>query len=223
MKKLLSTLLAFLLCASMLMTGAAAFEFEILDPNEVFSDELKEQLSTSSWAREELKKAEMAGLITENTTFYKTHSITRFQFAELIVNAAEIITGKEIAPAPEGTFTDCGEAVVLKAYAAGIVNGMGDDTFEPDTTTNREQIATMIARAVSYIEKETGKTYLTQPSSFEKFADKGDVSDWAAEAMGLLAANSIMNGTSDTELSPKSPCTIEQSILLVYRFYAKTV
>lgn len=223
MKKLISILLAFLLCAALLVTGASAFTIEELDPEEIFSDAIKEQFAVSEWAKEEIKQAGRADLLTEHTSSNMTGSITRFQFAELIVNMAEKVTGKEITPAPAGTFTDCDETAALKAYAAGIVNGMGDDTFEPGTTTNREQIATMIARAVSYIEKETGKTCLTQPSGFEKFADKDEVSSWAAEPMGLLAANSIMNGTSDTTLSPKSPCTIEQSVLLVYRFYAKTV
>lgn len=67
-----------------------------------------------------------------------TRSITRFQFAELIVNLTEKVTGKEIVPAAASTFTDCTETAVLKAYAAGIVGGIGNNLFAPDTTTNRE-------------------------------------------------------------------------------------
>jgi len=53
----------------------------------------------------------------------------------------------------------------------------------------------------------------------DKYDDRGEVSDWAVDGVGVLAANGIMKGTSDTTLSPKSPCTVEQSIILIYRLY----
>ena len=177
----------------------------------------------SGWAKAEVEAATAAGLVTDHTASGFKENITRFQFAELIVNLAEKVTGKEIAPAAANTFTDCDETAALKAYAAGIVTGVGDNKFAPDTTTNREQIATMIARAIAYIEKETGKTFTPAAASIEKFSDKGTVSSWAVEGVGLLAANGIMNGTSNTTCSPKNPCTIEQSILLVYRFFKQTL
>ncbi len=177
----------------------------------------------SDWAKEEIAAAEKAGIITPHTNSNFRTDINRFQFAELVVNMAEKVLGRSIAPAEEGTFTDCKEAAVLKAYAAGIVNGVGDGKFAPDTTTNREQISTMIARAIKYLEKETGKTFAPASPSIDKFTDKDQVSAWAVDGVGLLAANGIMNGTSEITLSPQNPCTIEQSILLIYRFYQKTV
>jgi len=177
----------------------------------------------SSWAAAEIEAADAEGLLTEHTDSDFQEDTTRFQFAELIVNLVEKVTGKAITPAPVDTFTDCSETAVLKAYAVGIVNGVGDNKFAPETTTNREQIATMIARAIAYIEKETGKTFASATPSIERFSDKGDVSGWAVEGVGLLAANGIMNGTSETTCSPKNPCTIEQSILLVYRFFKQTL
>ena len=177
----------------------------------------------SDWAKAEVEAASAAGLVTDHTASGFKEDITRFQFSELIVNLAEKVTGKEIAPAAADTFTDCNEPAVLKAYAAGIVNGVGDNRFTPDTTTNREQIATMIARAIAYIEKETGKSFTPAAASIEKFSDKGEVSAWAVEGVGLLAANGIMNGTSDITCSPMNPCTVEQSILLVYRFFNRTL
>ena len=177
----------------------------------------------SDWAKDEAMLADKAGLITEHTSSNMTYDITRFQFAELIVNLVEVVTGKEISPAPSNTFIDCSETAVLKAYAAGIVYGITATTFEPETKADREQIAVMISRAISYIERETGKSYLTAAASIERFSDKGSVSSWAEKHVGLLAANGIMNGTSATELGPQDSCTTEQSILLVYRFFGRTV
>ena len=148
-----------------------------------------------------------------------TRNITRLQFAELIVNLTEKITGKTIRPAPVDTFTDCTDTDVLKAYAAGIVNGIDINKFAPNTTASREQITVMLARAIDYIETETDKSYTSAAPDTSKYVDWNQVSVWAADDVALLAANGIINGTSDTTLSPKAFCTVEQCVLLIYRFF----
>lgn len=176
----------------------------------------------SDWAVEEVNHAQTVGLITKHIGNDYTDEITRFQFAELITNMVELVAGKEIAPAAVGSFVDCTDTSILKAYAAGIVLGIGNNFFDPDSTTNREQIATMVARAIEYIEAETGKNYTPKDPDIDRFSDRGDISNWATYGVGLLAANDIMKGISSTEAGPKMPCTVEQSILLVYRFFVKT-
>lgn len=158
------------------------------------------------------------GALTDQLAF--TQAITREQFAQLIVNLTEKALGKELAQAPSDTFIDTSSPAILKAYQAGIITGMGDGTFEPKTT-NREQIAAMIYRAVQYMEKETGKALTPAAGSAEAFQDKAQISDWAVEGVGKLAANAIMNGTSQSTASPKQSCTVEQSILLLSRLYQK--
>lgn len=219
MKKILATLCAVSLCVGLLVGTAAAFTVTQLNPEDVFSPELIEAEKVSDWAQDEIELARQAGLITEHTNSYMTRDCTRFQFAELIVNMAEKATGKAIAAAPDTTFTDCKETAVLKAYAAGIVSGVGNGKFAPDQTTNREQIAAMVYRAITYIEKETGRAFATKNADLTRFTDKADVSAWAAEGVGVLANNGIMKGTSDTALSPANTCSVEQSILLVYRVF----
>lgn len=220
MKKRITALLcALALCVGLSATPAWAFTFTQLDPEEVFSEELVESEKVSEWAQNEIDQARQAGLITEHAQSYMTRSATRFQFAELAVNLAEKATGKTITAAPDSTFADCKEVAVLKACAAGIVSGVGDHKFDPEASTNREQIATMVARTIAYIDKETGSDLAPAAADIGKFSDKDRVSAWAVDGVGLLAANGIMNGTSATTLSPKDSCTVEQSILLLYRLY----
>ena len=188
----------------------------------IFAQALMDNETVSSWAQEEFDSANILGLIpalTDEPAF--TQAITREQFAQLIVNLTEKALGKELAQAPSDTFSDTSSPAILKAYEAGIITGMGDGTFEPKTTTNREQIATMIYRAVQYMEKETDKALTPAAGSVEAFQDKTLISDWAVEGVGKLAANAIMNGTSQSTASPKLSCTVEQSILLLYRLYQK--
>jgi len=219
--KIFKSVLSAVLVTALLATSALAYTKTEVPAEDLFTPEIIEQQKVSDWAKDEIELARQAGLITEHTSDYMTRSITRFQFAELIVNLTEKITGKEIVPAADSTFTDCTETAVLKAYAAGIVAGVGDNRFAPDTTTNREQIAAMIYRAITYMNTEAAKPLTLEKADVSKFADQAQVSPWALEGMGTLAANGIMAGTSATTLSPKNLCTVEQSILLVYRVYEK--
>ena len=218
-KKTWSMICALALCLGLLSAPAGAFTFTQLEPEDVFSPELIEAEKVSDWAKSEIDAAQQAGLVTEHTQSYMTHSATRFQFAELAVNLAEKATGKTIAAAPESTFADCKEIAVLKAYAAGIVSGVGDGKFDPEANTNREQIAAMIVRTIDYIDRETGSDLAPAAADISAFSDREQVSAWAVDAVGTLAANGIMSGTSATTLSPKDSCTVEQCILLLYRVY----
>lgn len=174
----------------------------------------------SDWAKAEVDAARAAGIIptfTGNPGYQDT--ITREQFAELIVQFVTVACGK--APELDTTlsFTDCTNSAVMLAASAGIVNGVGNDKFDPTAATNREQIATMIYRAINYVKKTTGTDLAPKSANLDGFTDKAQLSTWASEGVGVLAANGIMKGTSDTTLSPKNSCTLEQSILLAYRVY----
>ena len=192
------------------------------EPEDVLSEEQIEREQVSDWAKEEFDIANFLGLVpplTDQPAF--TGNITREQFAELIVNMVEKVLGKSLDAAPTDTFTDSSNTAVLKAYKAGIITGVGEGKFAPKNTTNREQIATMIYRATQYLAEQTGENLTPNAGSIEVFTDKASISSWAAEGVGKLAANDIMKGTSATNASPQNACTVEQSILLIYRVYQK--
>ncbi len=176
----------------------------------------------SSWAEAEITQAVASGIIptlTGNPAYQSI--IDRQQFAELVVALTEKAIGTELPAAPSGTFSDCDTLAVRKAFEAGIVTGVGGGRFAPSYLTNREEIATMLNRAIEYIKEKTGTDLTPLPASLNKFIDYRKVSSWAVEGMGALAANGILNGTSDTTLSPKDTCTVEQSILLSSRIHTK--
>jgi len=186
-------------------------------------NETQDLIKYSEWARPEIENADAAGLITPSLGEVYTKDITRGQFAELIVNMVEKVTQKEIEAAPDTTFIDTSDISVLKAYASNIVNGVDENIFEPDTLITREQIATMLYRAINYIENETGNEYVTKNDNLDNYTDKDMVSSWALSAVGVLANNEIMKGTSETTLSPQNNASIEQCIVLVYRLFEKLI
>ena len=156
-------------------------------------------------------RAEELGLVTESCAYYQTFSITREQFAELAVNFLEKATGQIIQPASQDTFTDTAEEATLKAYAAGIVQGMGDGLFGPGRPLTREQLAAMLWRTLEQAGLEE------YPADLGAYADGGTVSSWATDALANLAGHGIMAGTGGNMLSPKMPCTVEQALLVLVR------
>ena len=178
----------------------------------------------SSWAQEEIDAAQAAGLIPAlaDDPGWQDKA-TRLHFAQLAVRLAETATGETLPAAPADTFADCTALAVRKAYAAGIVNGTTATTFSPQNKLTREQLATMLWRAVDYIQTRTGESTLPAGGSLAGYADAGQVSAYAREAVAALAYHSIMQGTSPTTLSPKNDCTVEQSVILAYRTLEKLV
>lgn len=223
MKNKIAVLLSLVLVLSTCCVSAMAIKnVTQYEPEDILSEEQIEREQVSDWAKEEFDIANFLGLVpplTDQPAF--TGNITREQFAELIVNMVEKVLDKKIDAAPSDTFTDTSNVAVLKAYEAGIITGVGEGKFAPKNTTNREQIATMIYRATQYLAEQTGENLTPNAGSIEVFTDKASISSWAAEGVGKLAANDIMKGTSATTASPKNACTVEQSILLIYRVYQK--
>ena len=172
----------------------------------------EEAHKVSDWAAAEVSAATEAGYVTPRCATYQTHTITRLQFAELAVNYLEKKTGQTIAPAPADTFTDTADETVLKACTAGIVQGVGEGRFDPGGLLTREQLATMLWRAMS----KAGMT-VGAPADLVVYADGDQVSDWAQESLSALVGLEVMAGTGGNSLSPRDFCTVEQAILLVYR------
>ncbi|SMC50800.1 S-layer homology domain-containing protein [Papillibacter cinnamivorans] len=85
-------------------------------------------------------------------------------------------------------FSDLGQAfytqAVLKANAAGVIQGYGDKIRPLDNIT-REEAAAMLGRALGL---------LTSDSTSVRFSDTGSISDWAAGYVNAMANHGYMQG-----------------------------
>ncbi len=93
--------------------------------------------------------------------------------------------------------------------AGGLMNGMSDTTFSPNSTTTRAQLVTVLYRLEGEPEVE-----LT-----EQFVDVAE-NAWYAEAVAWAYAEGITTGITDTLFAPEQSVTREQVVTFLYR-YAK--
>ena len=190
-------------------------------PTEQPTDEKKETWSNASeWAKEELYKVNEQNLMP--WIFDKedlTTNITRREFAYVAVKLYEKITNEKLVESKENPFTDTSDIEVLKAYNIGITNGTSATTFEPDTLITREQMATMMTRALTKAGIDT-KVDLSKAS---KFADDSEMHDWGRESIYFMSNIEIIKGVGNNTFSVLGNATREQALLISVRSAEKFV
>ncbi len=170
----------------------------------------EEGRTPSPWARDGVTQAKGRHIVPIDLQNRLQDAITRAEFCALAVPLYELVKGEEITG--RLTFQDTTDVNVEKAAFIGVVNGMGDNFFSPETKLTREQAATMLARLAAATGSDLPKTPPT-------FADNGKISSWAYDAVGQVQGADIMNGVGGGFFDPQGPYTREQSVVTMMRLY----
>ena len=173
-------------------------------------DEAPAAESPSSWALEQVNAAIELGFVPQTLQSKYTQATIRAEFCALAVAVYENIEG-EITE--RSTFTDTTDVNVEKAAAIGVVDGVGNNLFDPYAKLTREQAAVMLSRlaeAVGHPLKETN-------SAWDE--NGGSISFWAIPAVGQMQQAGIMTGYGNGVFDAQGPYTREQSIITIMRLY----
>lgn len=158
----------------------------------------------SNWAKPELDRAAQYGLIPKSIKDKMSSPITREEFAELAVLLYEKTTGKTAQPVSPNPFIDTTNPEVLKANQLGIINGIGNKKFDPKSLTNREQVATMLSRAIRVMVPDADFSTNGAPV----FSDEKSISSWALEHVRFMSKIGVIKGTNG-KFMPKATTTAE--------------
>lgn len=175
----------------------------------------------SAWAEEETAEAVSLGLVDEDIQWWWRDSCTREEFCRMLVNGLEVMTGKtaeQLASAENmAQFTDCDNETVEICATLGIVEGYGNGLFKPGKFINRQEAATMLARAADYLGCEANGTAVT-------FSDQGSFPSWAKDAIATVSAircgedeTPLMQGKSGNVFAPTDSYTVEQAAATILR------
>ena len=168
----------------------------------------------SDWARSEVSTARQNGLVTYELSGNYQKSITREEFADLIIKMLRK-TSRAMQDESENPFTDTTNPNIALAYKLDIVRGTGDGKFSPYATVTRQEMATMFQRTFANVYPELTEN---APSDFSLFGDDSDIADWAKEGVYFSNAIGIVRGDG-VNFDPKGNCTAEQAILIIGRAY----
>jgi len=168
----------------------------------------------SGWYEEAARFAFSHDLMkgTSDTTFNPDGIVTRAQ----LVTILHRLEGEPEVPI-ECTFTDVPEGqwyskAIKWAAAMGIVNGVGNNKFNPDDEITREQIATILHRYSGLPNAE---------GSLGAFPDKNSVSSFATDGMAWAVGKGLINGVTvngETKLAPLDNATRAQIAAIMMRY-----
>lgn len=241
-KRILSLVLSLSLvfCGGMSVLAADGAQSEAVQSGEASQNEEAAQSADttgcSPWAEEEIAEAVGLGFVPEELQSDYTKPVTRQEFAKIALYFAAMQYNCDVEDyaglycryykntdlsltAPEA-FDDCQDYYVTQARAAGLVNGVGDNLFQPDRSITREESAVLLENAyLSYAGQENGADREEAASPAGIFEDGDQIPDWAADSVSRLYGWGVMNGTGENRFDPEGSYTREQCIASFMRLY----
>lgn len=150
-------------------------------------------------------------------SFKPDQPVTRAEFAAMLIRAL----GLRASSGDSGNdFADVGVgawyyASVRAAAEAGLIDGVAPKRFEPDALITREQMVMMVWRA--YVYADAAKQKEAKPQLLERFADRADISGWAADAVALSVEAGFIEGTERAAFEPQGSATRAQAVTIMKR------
>lgn len=96
------------------------------------------------------------------------------------------------------------EKGVAWAAAKGIVNGVGDNRFAPESAVSREQMVVLLFNYAKYAGIDVSKV---EGTSIREFSDYGSISSWALAPVQWAINNGIVSGNGNGGFEPQTGTT----------------
>ena len=183
-----------------------------------FDYRFNDVLDENAWYYDAVYAAWDAGLMNGvgNGMFEPESSMTRAMLVTVLWRYAGSPAGWEnpFTDVPNGSwFTQA----VAWAAENGIVNGVGNNKFEPDSNITREQMAAILFR---YAQKVGAAS--AERADLSGFPDANAVSDYASDAMRWVVAEGIIGGSREYDgrdwLKPQGSATRAQVAAILMRY-----
>ncbi|MEK5397065.1 discoidin domain-containing protein [Paenibacillus sp. FSL K6-2859] len=144
-------------------------------------------------------------------TFAPAGKVTRAQFAALLVRGLGLSTESLSNVFADVNTTAWYAQDVNTAAKLGLVQGVGEAKFSPDSRITREQMVVMIMNAVQLVQGEhRAEAQLRTP-----FTDQASISGYATQAVTEAAAKGIIKGKTETTFAPQDAATRAEAAVMI--------
>ena len=165
------------------------------------------------WAQNAINALADRGVIsgTDANTYSPHNNIRRADFIMLLVRLYDI--DAEITE----TFEDVTEdkyyySDVSKAKSLGIISGVDETHFNPESSITRQDMMTMTNRALIKL----GKVKETEDTDLTVFKDSNLISGYAIDAVKLLVGIGAIHGDTDGNLNPLANTTRAETAVFLF-------
>lgn len=156
----------------------------------------------------------------DNGTYRPTDVVTRSQMAVFVQRALELglpLYTKNFSDVAVGYWAD---NEIQALVDATIVAGYGDNTYRPEDTVTRDQMAVFVARGMA---GGDANVTATEVIAFNDVVPVDSLGHWAYDYINYCAFNNVVGGYTPTTYAPTNAVTRDQMAVFVYRgFIAPT-
>lgn len=169
-------------------------------------------LDSVPWAKESINTLARMDIISGRTEdiFDPDAAVTREEFVKLLVLALGLQPAGASSNFDDVKDSDWFYPYVSRAYTDGIVTGISDVFFGTGSFISREDMATMVYRALD------SNGLITETEATAPFADEASIAGYAKEAVCKIAAMGIINGIGNGEFSPGRNATRAEAAKIIY-------
>lgn len=204
--------------------GASESEEELISeeepvPVEEMVLEVKFTDTENHWAKDTIHFLASREIIQGRSeeSFDPDSSISRAEFTALIIRLLNLEPIEDVGVLD---FDDVKEGdwyfqIVRIANSKGIINGLGKGQFAPNAPITREEMVTIINRALSNMDL----TLEERGISIDKFQDKENISEWARENISKALNLGLIEGRQENLFDPKGLATRAEAATMIKRVY----
>ncbi len=150
------------------------------------------------------KWVKIGGMVVGNRISVETDHFTKFAVFAVSNEATDVPTKLPV-------FADItkhwAEASIVKAVAAGFVNGYEDGTFKPNAEVTRAEFAVMLSKAFG----------LQGSGAESAFTDGAQIGSWAKKGIAQAVEAGIIKGYADGSFRPKAQISRSEMVAMVVR------
>ena len=170
------------------------------------------------WAKAQIEAMASKGIVngTGEKTFTPDANITRADFTILLVKSLGLTAEIDSNFSDVSTANYYYEAVGI-ARKLGIINGQGDNKFNPEEGISRQDMIVITARAMRWAEKMASTDSTVD---LEKYTDKSLVAEYAAADVSALVKEGLIKGNGEA-INPLGNTTRAEAAVLMHRVYNK--
>ena len=176
------------------------------------------------WAAGYIRSAVNNGIMSldADANFGTGEKTTRREFCAAIVNALGL--SERDAVRTGFPFTDVGAdsqslQQMKTAYQCGIIAGVSETDFSPDTPILRQEAAAMLVRAFSL--RNSGLIPADTAGGLDRFSDRSSVSGYAVNSLEAAVALGFFSGYPDGTLLPQANITNDQTAVILWGLKTK--
>ncbi len=179
---------------------------------------------SSHWAEDAINDMGSRLIVTGvgSSTYEPDRSITRAEFAAVVVSAMGIEQGSTESGFGDVTLSDWFNGYVDTATAYSLITGYDSTSFGPNDTITREQAMAIIARAMKITGLSVSLTDSEVSALLSTYIDGASVSSYAKESVAACLKSGIVTGTSVTTISPKAYVTRAEVAVMVQQLLHKS-